>query len=113
MLETMMRVMDELARRACPASLEYPGFILIDRPEGRGVLAFGDANETWACDVWADCRMENHVETIESTISRESTDPVAIANFIVFVAVTAGVFAGTGDVPFVDLNFGGRKPHGA
>lgn len=105
MLETMLAVMDELARRGVTvATLEYPGFILIARGAGRGVLAYGEANPTWGCDVYDDAEMLQPIEYIESTIARDSVDVVAIADFVVFVAVSAGVeFTGPATVPVVEV----------
>ena len=109
--ETLLVVMDELARRGVGqvVTLEYPGFLKIERPEGRGVLAFGTANRTWGCDVYDDVVMEHCIESIESSIPSDSRDAVRIADYVIFVAISAGVeFPGGGDVPFVEV-----RHHGA
>lgn len=80
---TMLAVVRELnAReinaREINATYEHPGYIHV--PYGGGYIAFGDICETVTGDVMTpdgEC-----IETIESSIPRDSTDVKAIADHI-------------------------------
>jgi hypothetical protein len=78
-LETLQAVERELLQRGVPATLEYPGTIQIS--QGLNVtLVFGDANETFGCDVTeADGSV---IENIDTTIPSDSTDVQRIAGDI-------------------------------
>lgn len=80
-LETMRAVVDELERRGVKCAVEYPGWINIPIPLVNGyTLACSDQGDTIDIDL-----MDSEgsvLDTVESTLPRDSADILRIADHI-------------------------------
>ena len=82
--ETMRAVVEELRRRGIEVTLEYPGYITLER--GTCHANFGDANETFQGDAYDSEQDYLPIQTVESSIPSDTTDVQAVADFIAYYA---------------------------
>lgn len=78
------RVAAALARRGIAVTVEYPGYIAVTSPSGRGTWAVGRGNPTWGGDLTsADGAM---LDATDFGIPSSSTDVELIADKIAALA---------------------------
>ena len=83
-LETMQTLVEELRRRAVPATLEYPGFICVRVSATGTEFHWGGAHEMFGADVFEVPFYASSApdEYIDSDIPSNSTDVIRLADFI-------------------------------
>lgn len=82
-LETFQKISELLALKGVKNFVEYPGFIAIDHPSGKGSLSFGDQGETFSGEVWPGEVGDGEIsEALDSTLSSETTDAERCADWI-------------------------------